>query len=105
MADYNIMHRIITPDGEERIVRARGNVTYEDHGKASRMIGTLQDVTDIRQMEMETDKLKAELSHLDRVNTMGVLTAGIAHEINQPLAAILSNAQAAIRFLKKSLRI
>ena len=101
MMDYNIMHRIITPDGEERIVRARGSVTFNDQGKASHMIGTLQDVTDIRQMEMEADRLRAELSHLDRVSPMGVLTAGIAHEINQPLTAILSNAQAANRFLKK----
>jgi signal transduction histidine kinase len=63
------------------------------------MIGTAQDVTDIRKMEVEADRLRAELSHMDRVSMMGVLTAGIAHEINQPLAAILSNAQAAVRFL------
>jgi PAS domain S-box-containing protein len=99
--NYNLRHRITTPNGKERIVRARGKVTLDDQGKASRMTGTLQDVTDITQMEMEANKLKAELSHLDRVSSMGVLTAGIAHEINQPLTAILSNAQAAIRFLKK----
>ena len=98
--DYNIMHRIITPDGTERIVRERGKVTFDDQGKASRTIGTVQDVTDIRKMEMEADTLRAEISHMDRVSMMGVLTAGIAHEINQPLAAILSNAQAALRFMK-----
>jgi C4-dicarboxylate-specific signal transduction histidine kinase len=44
--------------------------------------------------------LQDEVKHLDRVATMGMLTAAIAHEINQPLAAILSNSQAALRFLK-----
>jgi len=43
--------------------------------------------------------LQAEVKHLDRVATMGTLTAAIAHEINQPLAAILSNSQAVLRFL------
>jgi len=50
-------------------------------------------------METEAEKLRAQLSHMDRASMMGVLTAGIAHEINQPLAAILSNAQAALRFM------
>jgi len=98
---YNIMHRIRRPDGSERIVRERGMVTFDDNrGEASRMIGTVQDITDIRKIENEAERLRAELSHMDRVSIMGVLTAGIVHEINQPLAAILSNAQAALRFLK-----
>jgi PAS domain S-box-containing protein len=98
-ADYNIMHRIITPEGIECVARERGNVTFDDKGKATRMIGTVQDITDIKIMEAETQKLRSELAHMDRSGMMGVLTAGIAHEINQPLAAILSNAQAALRFL------
>ena len=98
--DYNIMHRIKRPDGSERIVRERAKVTRDDNtGKASRMIGTVQDITDIRKMEREAARLSAELSRMDRVSMMGVLTAGISHEINQPLAAILSNAQAALRFM------
>jgi len=98
--DYNIMHRIKRSDGSERIVRERAKVTLDDNtGKASRMIGTVQDITDIRNMGREAERLRAELSRMDRINIMGVLTAGISHEINQPLAAILSNAQAALRFM------
>lgn len=97
---YNIMHRIKRLDGSERIVRERAKVIFDDNtGKPSRMIGTVQDITDIKKMETETERLRAELSRMDRVSLMGVLTAGIAHEINQPLAAILSNAQAALRFM------
>jgi len=99
--NYNIAHRIRRLDGSERIVRERGNVTFDHNtGKASHMIGTVQDITDIKKMEADAETLRAELSRLDRTSMMGVLSAGIAHEINQPLAAILSNAQAAIRFMK-----
>jgi PAS domain S-box-containing protein len=96
---YNIVHRIIKLDGSERVVRERGNVIFDDNGKPSRMVGTVQDITDIRVMEAETQKLRMEISHMDRVGMMGVLGAGLGHELNQPLAAILSNAQAALRFL------
>lgn len=97
--DYNILHRIIKTDGSERIVRERGKVKFDDTGKATFMIGTVQDVTEIKTMEAERQKLRNELSYMDRVMGMGVLTAGLAHEINQPLTAILSNAQASKRFL------
>lgn len=102
-SNYNIVHRIRKPDGSERIVRERGKVTFDDTGKASHMIGTVQDVTEIKTMEAEKQKLRAELSRMDRIGMLGVLTAGIAHEVNQPLTAILSNAQAALRFLTRDL--
>jgi len=97
--EYNIVHRITRPDGSEALVRERGKVSVAEDDRPSRMIGTVQDITDIKMMEAETQKLKTELSHVDRLGMMGVLSASIAHEINQPLAAILSNAQAALRFL------
>ena len=59
----------------------------------NRMASNLEEVITSRA------SLQDEVMHLDRVTTMGTLTAAIAHEINQPLAAILSSAQAALRFL------
>ena len=53
----------------------------------------------LKKVEAETTRLRTELAHVNRVGTMDALASAIAHEINQPLAAILSNAQAAIRFL------
>jgi PAS domain S-box-containing protein len=97
--EYNIIHRIITRNGSERIVRERGNVILNDNSKPSHMVGTIQDITDIRTMEDELYNMRMEISHMDRVGTMAVLSAGISHEINQPLGAILNNAQAALRFL------
>lgn len=57
------------------------------------------DITEKRRMELELGLQRRQLAHLDRVSAMGLLSASIAHELNQPLTAILSNAQAGIRFL------
>jgi C4-dicarboxylate-specific signal transduction histidine kinase len=58
-----------------------------------------EEISERLRAEQESQRLRAELAHLNRVEMIGVLTAAIAHETNQPLAAILSNAQAALRFL------
>jgi two-component system sensor kinase FixL len=57
------------------------------------------DITEERRMDQELSLQRRQLAHLDRVSAMGLLSASIAHELNQPLTAILSNAQAGIRFL------
>jgi PAS domain S-box-containing protein len=56
-------------------------------------------ITTLRRAEMEAQRLRQELSHVTRVATMGELATSLAHEMNQPLAAILSNAQAALRLM------
>jgi two-component system sensor kinase FixL len=58
-----------------------------------------RDITERRRLELERERLSRELAHVGRVFTMGALTSSLAHELNQPLSAILSNAQAATRFL------
>ena len=68
-----------------------GNVSHYD--------GILEDVTELRQAKKEARKRREEIAHLARVATMGELSASLAHELNQPLTAILSNAQAALRFM------
>ena len=57
-----------------------------------------------RQAELEAQRLRQDLTHIGRVSTMGELTASLAHELNQPLTAILSNAQAAQRLLERRRR-
>ena len=57
-----------------------------------------------RRSEMEAQRLREDLAHVGRVSTMGELTASLAHELNQPLAAILSNAEAAQRILEPTRR-
>jgi PAS domain S-box-containing protein len=96
---YNIQHRIIRPDGTERIVHELGEVKLGEDGKPARMTGTMQDLTEFKNIEAETSQLRDELAHLNRVGIIGNMASAIAHEINQPLAAILSNSQAALRLL------
>jgi PAS domain S-box-containing protein len=67
----------------------------------SSFVTTVRDVTEQRQMEREAREQRQQLMHLTRVASLGELSGAIAHELNQPLTAILSNAQAARRFLAK----
>jgi signal transduction histidine kinase/integral membrane sensor domain MASE1 len=61
------------------------------------------DITELRRAEMEAHRSRLELAHLARVSTVGEMTASLAHQLNQPLAAIMTNAQAAGRMLSASL--
>ncbi|MEZ5446881.1 MAG: PAS domain S-box protein [Gammaproteobacteria bacterium] len=93
--------RIVPPDGGQRIVRVRGQSYFGQDGSPLRAVGTIQDVSEVRQAEAETRELRTQLWHIDRVARSGTLTASLAHELNQPLTAILSNAQAGLRFLAR----
>lgn len=70
------------------------------HGKTLFYSGFVEDITDRQRAEKEALKARRELWGTDRLLRMGELTASLAHELNQPLTSILSNAQAAIRFIK-----
>jgi two-component system sensor kinase FixL len=71
----------------------------DDEGQVRYYDGILEDITELRQAREEARKRREEIAHLGRVATMGELSASLAHELNQPLTAILSNAQAALRFI------
>jgi PAS domain S-box-containing protein len=92
---------ITRPDGEVRTVACISEVLRDSAGSPVRMSGACQDVTDQRRAEAASQKSRDEIAHLNRVAAMGELTGSLAHELNQPLAAILSNAQAANRFLDR----
>jgi PAS domain S-box-containing protein len=97
---YSIDHRVIRQDGSERIVHERGEVTLDETGEPVRMVGTVHDITELKKAEFESYRVRRELQRMERVSRMGELTASLAHELNQPLTAILSNARAAMRFLQ-----
>lgn len=66
------------------------------------ILASVVDVTERRRLEQATARQRDELAHLSRVALLGELSGSLAHELNQPLTAILSNAQAAQRFLAQS---
>jgi PAS domain S-box-containing protein len=91
--------RIFLPGGQIRWVRVRARSHADDRGAAEQMTGIFVDVTDQKAAETEASLHRQEIAHLMRVSVMGQLSGAIAHEVNQPLTAILSNAQAAMHLL------
>src|SRR6266487_77865 len=99
--DYNAEFRKVLADGSVRWVAARGRVQVDEHGKPIRLLGVSMDITARKQAELEAARQRHDLAHLARVTTLGELSCSLAHELTHPLTAILSNAQAAQRFLAR----
>ena len=99
--DFDSEYRLILPDGIVRWMSTRGSVHFDDAGKPARLLGISIDITARKQAELDAQRDRAELSHLSRVALMGEMSASIAHELNQPLAGILSNAAAGQRFIDR----
>jgi PAS domain S-box-containing protein len=97
---YETEYRVLLPDGTIRWIGSRGRVEKDAAGRPMLMRGVSRDVTERKQAEQETQLLRQEIAHAGRVSMMGQLATGLAHEINQPLAAILRNAEAAELFLQ-----
>lgn len=90
--------RIRTARGNWRWLHLTGDVEQED-GRPVRIFGTKQDVTETRAAQEEVKALQAELIHVSRRSAMGAMAATVAHELNQPLAAIANYAAGARRAL------
>jgi PAS domain S-box-containing protein len=99
---YQTDYRIILPDGAIRWIASLGSVEVDAAGHPVLVRGAARDVTEHKRDEQETQRLRQEIAHAGRVSMMGQLASGLAHEINQPLAAILRNAEAAELFLQHS---
>ncbi len=94
--------RLHTAEGEWRWMQTTGQTIARDSdGNPTRVLGVIQDISARRHAEERFRQQREALAHVSRVSTMGELTASIAHEINQPLTAILANAQAGSRFLNR----
>jgi PAS domain S-box-containing protein len=94
--------RVRRADGEYRWFLSHTVPRHDDLGNILSWYGTITDVDDRKRAE-ETEKAlhqaQADLAHLTRVSTLGELTSSIAHEVNQPLGAVVANANAALRWL------
>jgi len=89
--------------GDERTgtrwMLAKGKTLDDDAERPSRMVGITVDISDRKRTDLQIREQQRALAHRDRVSLAGELSVALAHEINQPLAAILTNARAAKRFL------
>ena len=101
--DYNIIHRVMRADGTACWIAARGRAIYSTTGQPLKMMGASFDITERRQRALETEGHRQELAHLGRVALMGEMASSLAHELNQPLTAIVTNAAAGQRFLDRGI--
>jgi PAS domain S-box-containing protein len=90
---------ILTTDRGHRVFLTTKSLLSDESGKPYALFGVSAEITDRKKAESDLREMQAALAHLNRVMTVGELTTSIAHELNQPLAAIVMNANAALRWL------
>jgi PAS domain S-box-containing protein len=96
--DLDFEHRFLLPDGSVKYVHVVAHAV-RDEVQNLEYVGALMDITARKQAEEALRKAQGELAHVTRVMTMGELAASIAHEVNQPLTAVIANANASLRWL------
>jgi PAS domain S-box-containing protein len=97
-ADVDFAFRILTSRGAMKYIRGLARIMAQNADRPL-FIGALQDITESKVAEEALDKARAELAHVARITTLNALTASIAHEINQPLASLVTNASICLRRL------
>ena len=94
---FDLQYKIIRiNDGEERWVQGTGEIEYDEHSNPIRMLGTIQDITERKLVEEQNTQLQAQLHHVQKMENLGSLAGGIAHDMNNVLGAILGLASANI---------
>ena len=103
--DFDLEHRLLMPNGSVKYLRVVGRPSKDESG-CFEFVGAVTDITErkraeeeLRQKEASLRETQTELAHVSRVTTMGELAASIAHEVNQPLAGIATNANAGLHWL------
>ena len=89
-------------DGRRLVVASRWALQRDGRGRPAAILETNNDITERRQVEDGLMRAQGELAHVARVATLGELTASIAHEVNQPLAAVVTNGEACLRWLGRA---
>ena len=97
-ADFDLTFRIVTKSGKTKHLHSVARVVDSVGGRPL-FIGAIQDVTETRVAEEALNRARSELAHVARVTTLSTLTASIAHEVNQPLSGVITNAGTCIRML------
>ena len=97
-SDFQYEHRVLMPDHSVKYLHMIAHGTRNEDGELE-YIGAVQDVTNRRLSEEALGKARSEVAHVARVMSLGALTASIAHEVNQPLSGIITNASTCMRML------
>jgi PAS domain S-box-containing protein len=97
--DLETAFRIVTARGAVKHLRSVAHIAEWEEGRPRCVVGAVQDVTETALAEEALHRARSELAHVARVTTLGALTASIAHEVNQPLSGIMTNASTCLRML------
>src|SRR5678816_211435 len=97
-AEFEWQYRLLMPDRSIKYMHAVAHLIRDGNGELE-YIAAVQDVTARRCSEEALDKARSELAHVARVMSLGALTASIAHEVNQPLSGIITNASTCLKML------
>ncbi len=98
--DFDHEYRLLLPDDSTKYVHATAHAVTDASGGIE-FVGAVTDITEHKQAAEKLHEAQAELAHVARVTALGELAASIAHEVNQPLAAVVANAAAALRWLDR----
>jgi PAS domain S-box-containing protein len=98
--DFAHGYRLLMPDGAVKHVYATAHAVTDASGGVE-FVGAVTDVTARKQAEVELHEAQTNLAHVTRVTALGEMAASIAHEVNQPLAAVVTNAAACLRWLDR----
>jgi PAS domain S-box-containing protein len=98
--NFDFEHRLLMPDGAVKHLHVIAHFLQNSSGNLE-FVGAVMDVTSTKQAEEALRKTQADLAHVSRVTTMGELVASIAHEVNQPLGAIVTNGSACLHLLSR----
>ncbi len=104
--EFDFEHRLLMPDGRVKYLRVVGHPSTKDESNRVEFVGAVTDITErklsekaLQQKEVSLHETQAALAHVSRVTTIGELAASIAHEVNQPLVGVVTNAGASLRYL------
>src|SRR5438067_928498 len=100
-SDYEVEFRILLPAGTVKHLHTVGHPVLDASGNLVQFVGSSTDITERKQAEEALRQAQSDLAHVSRVTTMGELTASLAHEVNQPIAAAITDANTCLRWLNR----
>src|ERR1700719_2401634 len=100
-SDYELQFRILLPDGSVKHIHTVGHPVLSASGDLVQFVGSSTDITERKHAEEALRQAQTDLAHASRVTTMGELTASLAHEVNQPIAAAVTDANTCLRWLTR----
>jgi len=101
----DVEFRVVKPDGTVKHIHGIGHPVLSPSGELVQVVGTMVDITEHKRADEGRERLRqleADLAHINRVSTMGELTASLAHEIKQPIGAAVTNAEVCVRLLDRA---